>query len=270
MTLQQALKDIHFFRGVAPVKAYDVLTKHQEEVTPQLLQILKDAIQRHGRTGDFYVAHIHALLLLGQFEEKKAYPLIIELLNLPIESIDLLIGDMLTETIPKIVANVYDGNPGPLYAILGNKDANHFVRMVVGTCLTALIYQKKIDSKIVTLRLQEMIASAKMNEDVSFFTSISLPVMNCRLEPLYDGIRAAFKLGLIDKELMGLSDFNNEIKSKTELNLHHEIQPFSTAVNEIEEWGNYDGNEIAITIGPNELCPCGSGKEFKNCCISML
>lgn len=116
------------------IKVINFFSDHQQEATPHLLQELKNAIQRHDLTENYYVAHIHALLLLSQFKEKKAYPLVIELLNLPIDAIDRLTGDMLTETIPNIIVSIYDGNPEPLFALLKNQEANEFVRSIIGVC----------------------------------------------------------------------------------------------------------------------------------------
>jgi len=272
MSLQEAFNEIHFYRGVSPTKAYEVLINQQHESTPRLLQLLKEAIERHDRTGDYYVAHIHALLLLSQFKEKKAYPLVIELLNLPIDSIDRLIADMLTETIPKIIASIYDGNPEPLFAILVNKETNEFVRAIIASCFTALIYQNLINKEMVTLKLQEIVARGEMNQDQVFFTALVNITMDCKLEPLYDTARAAFKAGMVCKDLMGIGCFEKSLPLPIEkLKEKEYLSPITDALKELKEWGDYAGDVLlAVKIERNASCPCGSGQKFKKCCITHV
>lgn len=272
MSLEKAFKEIYLFRGVIPTKAYEVIADHQEEAIPLLIQTLKDAICKCDHTGDYYVAHIHAILLLSQFREKKAYPVIIDLLNLPIDSIDKLIGDMLTETISKAILSTYDGNPEPLFALLANRDADRFVRYEVARCFSGLLYRKMIDQETVILRIQEIVASGKMNDDQSFYTALESLTLEGKLEPLYDIIRAAFKAGMIYDDHTDLNEFERElllpIEKLTEI---EKLNPLANAANELAKWDNYNSDiPRTVKIERNTPCPCGSGSKFKKCCINML
>lgn len=270
ISLQAALKEIHFYRGVMPLKAYEVLTKHQQEATPLLLQLLENIIPRHDRTGDYYVAHIHALLLLSQFREKKAYPLVMALLNLPIDSIDRLIGDMFTETIPKIVVSIYDGNPAPLFSLLTNQAVNQYVRNIVGVCFSALIYQRMIAKELVVLRLQEIVASGKMNEDQPFFTTLANITLKCKLEPLYDTVRAACRSGMVCTDTMDVHYFDQQLSRPIEEMISEEdLSPLTDATKELVFWYAHD-KPITPKIERNSPCRCGSGLKFKKCCVDYL
>lgn len=270
MSLKQALNEIHFYRGVIPSKAYEVLSAHQEKVTPLFIQIIKNVVERHNRTGDYYVAHIHALLLLSQFREKTLYPVVIELLNLPIESIDRLIGDMLTETMPKIITSIYDGNPEPLFALLVNHEAHEILRSIIGSCFSALVYQKMIEKELVLLRLQEVVASGKMNGDQAFFTALAQVVIQCKLEPLYDTVRAAFKAGMVLSEQMDIHYFEHSLSGPVDkLTREQYLNPFANPIDELSIL-YADVTPITPKIERNAVCPCGSGQKFKKCCIVHL
>lgn len=270
LSLQKASSEIYLFRGIIPIKAYEVLTKHQQEITPLLIQILKDVIQRHDRTGDYYVAHIHALFLLSQFREKKTYPIVIALLNLPIKSIDRLLGDLLTEKIHKILANVYDGNPEPLFDLLLNHEADFVLRLVVGECLSTLIYQKMIDQQQVILRLQESVASGKMNEDRGFFTVLADITIECKFESLYDTVRAAFKAGMVFEDYVNIHDFERNILLPIDQLVQEDFfNPIVDAAQELAKWYSNE-KQIIPQIERNAPCPCGSGHKFKKCCICHL
>lgn len=266
--VQNALKEIHFYRGIRPLHAYEVLTQHREEAVPFLLQELKNAIERHDKTGDYYVAHIHALLLLSQFREQQAYPLVIKLLNLPIKSIDRLLGDLFTDTMQKIVASTYDGNPEPLFSLLLNQDKDQVLRLVIGSCISALIYQNLLDRKTAILDLQKIVASGKMNEDQAFYTALANITLDCRLEPLYETVKAAFRAGWVIPDCMSLQNFENDLsKNSQQLLLAKELGLIKSAAEEISLWYQ-DEKCITPNIDRNAPCPCGSGHKFKKCCIN--
>ncbi len=270
MTLQKAFSEIHFYRGAPPIEAYKFLIEHKDEATPHLLQELKNAVQRHGHTGDYYVAHVHSLVLLSKFREKKAYPIVVELLNLPIEAIDRLIGEMITQSLHKVIISVYEGNPEPLFNLLNNHEVDVFIKKVVGSSVSGLIHQKLIDKELVIFRLQEIIASGKMNQDPAFFTALAFMTMESKLLPLYDIVRAAFKIDLISVEMMNVHYFEeNLLKSTDEINLKGDLDPINNAVNEIKNL-YLDHAPIPVKIERNALCPCGSNQKFKKCCIRMI
>jgi hypothetical protein len=56
-----------------------------EEITPELLRILEDTVDRAAQLageGD-YMAHLYAMFLLSQFRETRAYPLVVRFASLP-------------------------------------------------------------------------------------------------------------------------------------------------------------------------------------------
>lgn len=271
MNIQKALKDIHFFRGVIPHQAYEYFNQNRSEASPHLLQILADTLARHDRTGDYYVAHIHALLLLSQFREQKTYPLVIELLSLPIGSTDRLIGDMLTVSIPQIIASVYDGNPAPLFTFLENAKYDKCVRFMAGSCLAVLIYHQTLQKEFVTVRLQEIVASGKMNDDQTFFTALANLVLEAKLEPLYDIVRSAFKAKMVDPTMISLHCFETDLSKPIENLIQKSYLHPIDAANELKNWGSYNGTHpISVKIERNAPCPCGKKSKFKNCCLAML
>src|SRR6266849_720506 len=64
----------------------------REEVTPELLRVLEETVDRAGQLdaeGD-YMAHLYAMFLLAQFRESRAYPLVIRFALLPGDLLDSL------------------------------------------------------------------------------------------------------------------------------------------------------------------------------------
>lgn len=270
LLLKKAFKEIHFYRGVAPTQAYEILIQNPSSSTPRLLEIIQQTIQRHDHTGDYYVAHIHALLLLAELREKKAYPLVINLLNLPFDSIDKLLGDMLTESIPKIILSIYDGNPEALYSLLFNSKTDPTLRSVIGATFSALVQQNLIAKEELLIRLQEVIASGKMHEDRAFFTTLANLAVECKLDPLYDTVRAAIKLGMVYDEDMDLKQFEKDLLQPLDKLVNEEdLQPLKSASKEILKWYTAE-KPLTPKIERNGPCPCGSHLKFKKCCFEYL
>jgi hypothetical protein len=84
----------------------------------------------------YYIAYMYALYLLAQFKEKRAYPLIYSLLNKPYEILDKLLGDVITEGMPSILASVFNGDVKPIKSIIENEEINEFIR---GAALESLV-----------------------------------------------------------------------------------------------------------------------------------
>lgn len=266
-----ALKGIYLYRGIIPYQAYEYFEQHQAEASPKLLQILADTLARHERTGDYYVGHIHALLLLAQFKEKKAYPLIVQFLNLPIDSIDRLLGDILTETLPQILTSIYDGDPSPLFNILETPTYHESVRSMAGCCLAVLIYHELLQKELVIARIQSMVTSGKMNDDQIFFTALAHLVLEVKLEPLYDIVRAAFNANVVDTFIIGLEHFEADLpKSSKDLIRTSYLHPVKAA-DELKQWHSYSNERpISIKVERNAPCPCGEKRKFKHCCMNMV
>ena len=123
-----------------PVDAISAATADRATVAPLLI----DAIDRYEpeneaeENGLFVAFH-----LLGQWQEKPAYRVLARFLRRP--DVESILGDATTETSHKVMANVFDGNPGPVYDIIHDSDADEFVRNRMFDTLVMLVFQGKLD-----------------------------------------------------------------------------------------------------------------------------
>lgn len=270
--LKQALDAIHFYYGKVPCEALALLSVRRQEALPYLLQELQNAILRADKTGNYYIGHIISLLLLAQFKEKKAYPLVIQLLRLPIEQVERLLGDMLMESIPGIIVSTYDGNVAPLLTLLSDQNVHLVIRFIMGRTLTALLYGKLIEQANLILELQKIVASGEKNEDADFFTVLANLTLDAKLEPLYDIVRAAFRANLIKQNYIDFNFFNNNLAKPINTLIDPEkLLPINEAALELLKWDEYRLNtSITPQIDLDGPCPCGSGKKFQICCLERL
>ena len=118
------------YRKVLREAAVEAAVARREEVTPELLRILEETIDRAAEIaaeGD-YMAHLYAMFLLAQFRETRAYPLVVRLASLPGDLLDSLCGDFITESLGQVLASVCGGDLAGIQSLIENESADQWVR----------------------------------------------------------------------------------------------------------------------------------------------
>ncbi|MCK5861274.1 MAG: DUF1186 domain-containing protein, partial [Candidatus Hydrogenedentes bacterium] len=285
-----------------PHKEVKEAIRTREEITPALLLILQETdewMREHGcdeeadRKG---FSCLYALHLLAQFPETRAYPLVISLAKLPEEALDFLIGDILTETLDRILASVCDGDISLIKGLIENPDVNEHARSAALSALNIMVavgdkprdeimdYYKSLFNGGL-----ERSSSAVWNE---------LIYCSTRLHPeeVYEEIAAAYDDGLSCGFFMKLKDVDRIKKISQEKvlqrlsnatygyidNTIRELQflgcvskdrptPPAPAAQTPPTTPTRDFHGPGMTLppektSPNAPCPCGSGRKFKKCC----
>jgi Protein of unknown function (DUF1186) len=118
--------------------AVEAAVARREEVTPHLLRILEETVDRAAALdaeGD-YMAHLYATFLLAQFRETRAYPLVIRFASLPGDLLDSLCGDFITDDLGRVLASVCGGNIEAIQSVIENEETDEWVR---GAALSSLV-----------------------------------------------------------------------------------------------------------------------------------
>jgi Protein of unknown function (DUF1186) len=118
--------------------AVEAAVARREEITPELLHILEDTVNRAAQLdaeGD-YMAHLYAMFLLAQFRETRAYPLVLRFALLPGDLLDSLCGDFITGNFGQVLASVCGGEVGGIQSLIENEDVDEWVR---GAALDSLV-----------------------------------------------------------------------------------------------------------------------------------
>jgi hypothetical protein len=118
--------------------AVEAAVARREEVTPELLSVLEETVDRPGQLdaeGD-YMAHLYAMFLLAQFRETRAYQLVIRFAALPGDLLDSLCGDFITEDLGQVLASVCGGELAGIQSLIENEDTDEWVR---GAALSSLV-----------------------------------------------------------------------------------------------------------------------------------
>ena len=138
METAEILHQLERFTGNFPRTAVEEAAARQEEVTPELLRILEETVDRAAQIDaeGGYMAHLYAMFLLAQFRETRAYPLVVRFALLPEDIQYSLCGDFITESLGQVLASVCGGDLAGIQSLIENESADQWVR---GAALSGLV-----------------------------------------------------------------------------------------------------------------------------------
>ena len=274
MELTEIIAELESFTGKFPRQALERAIEEREAITPVLLETLekwKDNLEELLKLRDYFL-HIYALFLLAQFKESQAYPLIIEFFSAPGEITLDVTGDVVTEYLPRMLANVCDGNIEPLKQLIENPQINEFVRSAALNALMVLVAQEVISRKLVIEYFEELFTSRLEKEcsddqEPSFIWS-NLVISSARLYPLElkQHIDQAFESDLIDPLFINNKSIEHYLQigkdatlNKLRNNRHYSL--IKDTIAEMEWWACFREEKPKIKrtkplgIGKLELSP---------------
>ena len=151
----EVLFKINFSDDEDIIEGLNDASKYQEELTPVLLGILKDTANKvkeyeenpeSVKFDDFSKISGEAMLLLAEFKEEQAFPLVLDIFSATDEKvIYYLLGDILTDDGSAIISSVYNGDITKVKEIIENPEIYEFSRVAAFNSLIALIANNKLN-----------------------------------------------------------------------------------------------------------------------------
>ncbi len=241
MEIAHILEELAYDMGQLPREAIEASIAKKEQMTPYLLDILKDAIDRIDEIieHDNYQGHLYAMYLLAQFRETRAYPLILKLFSFPGEIPTIIAGDVLTEDLSRILASVSGGDIEPLKEAIVTPSINEYVRAACQSAMVTLVGCGIVPRDEV-IRYFQSLFKGRLERHPSFAWD-NLVSSCCDLYPeeAYEEIRKAFEQNLVDSCFISLEDVAAILTERKE---SHLFRLFSCAeliddtVSEMEKW----------------------------------
>lgn len=297
MTISEILTELESYTGRFPRKAMEAAVEQREAITPELLRVLEkvaeDPLAIVAQKN--YMLHTFALYLLAQFREKRAYPLLVRILRAPGEMPFQLFGDTITESLSRILGSVYDGNPALLQSLVESEDVNEYVRSAAVDGFLVLERNGALPRPEVATYFQELFAGRLARQHSHAWNGLVGAVADLPAPELLDDVRRAYKDGLVDSGFADWEGIQRELLSGSRR--HENYTLIADAINEMAWWVSFEPERRTpkkalpqpllktppppptqsrtstprppptVKIGRNELCPCGSGKKHKKCCL---
>ncbi len=300
MTVEEILHAFRNCRRVFPAQAFEEAVAQREAITPALLELVETVAAdpvAAGKTNDD-IATVFALYLLAEFRETRAYRPCVAIASAPEDASHQILGEVATDGLHQILASLFDGDVGPILELASNAKADEYARGSAVRSLVVLARNDRITREEAVRCLRELF-SGRVERSMGWVwedlvtTVIDLPAPELRAEA-----NQAVLDGLALELYPDLDAMEREIRaSPTET----DFKLITRAADELDWWECFNRQEYAsaplaregIEIpareqqpayvaparepapltyvpkarpGPNEPCPCGSGKKFKKCC----
>jgi hypothetical protein len=249
MTTEEILQALSHKDSKFPREALEQAVARKDEITPRLLKILERVAGDPDEVLDQEdLSYYYALYLLAQFRETRAYPLVVRIASLPPDTVDELLGDTVTEGLPKILASVCGGDASLITRLAENTRADKFVR---GSALHALITLTLSGDKTrdEVMNYYSCLFDATLNEEPSeeretVLTTIAYCASELHPGELYGKIKEAFENGLIYEFMIDLEEVD-ELMAESQETLLSRLREDShyhlveSAIEEMEWWAWY-------------------------------
>lgn len=269
-----------------------MITENEEAAKPYLREALEKAIQEQTDLDGDYQLHFYALFLLGQFQDKAAFQKITELVSLPPDVVDYLIGDTITSGLSDILYNTYDGNLTQLKQMVADTKIDEFVRADALEVMGQLYLDGEISETDWKSFLAQTIHDAKGYDHVC--NKIADLICRCHFVDMLPEIRYMFDHDLMDEGYLGDYDSCVDLMFKYDEEEISFCKKSMNAAEYLKSWAMFTDGDTKIPdmsekdlekmframertlnppmrkqkIGRNNPCPCGSGKKYKFCCMN--
>lgn len=272
-----------------PVLALGGCLIHFDKTAPPLRAVLERAADGQRNEGEETLL-FRAIHVLGAGRDPLSFPGLVRLLRRPPEELDYLLGDAITETLPRIVAGVFDGNAEALLDLVADRQLDGFIRMGLLGAATFLTWEGRIE-KDRTLRFLERFDDERLADPedpvwVAWQDAIGL----LGLDALLPRVERAWQDGRLDELIVDRDDCAQRLaqarREPGAIGRFHDanLGYIDDIAGALEWFGSDDetGDDLADEtflasnephvdpwrhVGRNDPCPCGSGKKAKKCCL---
>jgi hypothetical protein len=272
MTLEELLDSFTFAEDLPDAALREASARRTELAEPFVAEIERWIADTDSDPDEpsplFFLVH-----LLGAWREKRAYELICRMLRSDPDRLEAALGDAITETVPRIIVTLCDGDWAPIREVIEDDEADEFARSSMVEALGALVAARKVPRDEVVDYLRQLPARIDLPAKHPLWGSWALLISDLKARELRSDVVDAFSRKLIPTEIVSRSGFIEEIDSEAPSDYAY-AAPFSDdVVAELAETFDWEGAEAPAEpivnpyrrVGRNDPCPCGSGKKFKRC-----
>jgi hypothetical protein len=275
-----------------------ILNLPYDSLVSDLTLILKDTIFRYeyfkklaNKSGEWLENRlsfpIHAVYLLGELKAEESLNDILETFRQGEEFIEFWYGDFMTGNLWEPLYYIADNQLGVLKEFVLSPNIWTYARSEVTCCIGQIGLHQPDKAKEVVEWFRNVfnyLAGARLEDgiiDSDFIGMAICDAIELRAPELLPEIKNLFDLGYVGTGICGRYDEverdmygpKRDYYTKELLNIYDRYNQI------INTWAGYKDDDYNTKntknepyrsdpkIGRNDLCPCGSGKKYKKCCI---
>lgn len=303
--LQKAIENITYYSKKFPREELELISANRDEAIPCLRDAVEKAVREKEDLADNYSLHLYGIFLLAQFQDRAFFPKLMRLASLPEDTLDFLIGDVLTEDLGSILYNTYNGDINLLKQAIRNEQVSDYARAEMLDVMGQLYLDRTLEKR----EFQDFLREIANNEDCIgdyIYTATANMICCCHFTDMLPELRCLYWDGRVDEYVTGRYDecidkiFTYEAKERrfcrssidtvkmlrcwamfedsargsavqgqNDEDAQDDMldRKFSRMLDEFGAAGNAEQRRV-VKIGRNDPCPCGSGKKYKQCCLN--
>jgi len=283
MKLEDIREALENRRSAGLRRAMEFARKNRDTATPQLLAIVQNTIENADAVPEDYMAHLTAMFLLAEFREPQICPLMVRLARLPIETLDYLLGDVITEELKNVLASVCDADS--LKSIIEDNVVDEWVRNAALYAIAVQVAQGDLDQKEALIYFKTLFEGKipRTAEYEVVWSGLARVCTSLYPDLIYDDLVSVFEEDLVDPIMVEFERIHEQLERDSsevlsDIKTDRHYQYLDDAVAATQKWFDlYEEKPLIKTphgqvvrqgrkIGRNEPCPCGSGLKYKKCC----
>ena len=209
MEISEILDRVNRATGRFEREAVEAAIVRQDEITPELLQILEKLLRvlenapemyaHIDALGD-YTAHLYAMFLLGEFGEPRAHRLLLRYAMLPAELLDFICGDFLDGGFGNALERTAESTWG-IRSLIENRAANERVRVCALEALECLVRTGRLERAVVILYFRELFNGKLERTRSDLWDCLAGLALELEAPELLPEIRRAYEDGLLSPEM---------------------------------------------------------------------
>lgn len=205
MDAEQIFEELDLGRGL-PTAAIRAAQANRDSMVPVLLSRIGELSPSYGKplkaNALFFAFH-----LLGEWREKPAYRPLARFLRLPDDILEPILSDAKTETSHRVMAAVFDGDPGPLCEIIRDANANEYIRSRMLQTIAMLTRRGDLPRAESALFLEACYSQLEPRQGCYVWQGWVDAVAWLGLGEMKDLVQQAFARGSIEPGWLSFNDF---------------------------------------------------------------
>ena len=173
----------------------------REEITPLLLDILEKISADPAKyAAEDHFSQNYGVALLAHFREPKAHLPLIKAFNLPQEQLDLIWGDMVTESFPGLACRTAHGDYAAIQELVLDRNAYEFLRGAAMECIVLAVARGEMSRDEALVFYASLMADETLAEpDDYFWSGIVTDLLDLYPGDLINGINDLYAKGYISE-----------------------------------------------------------------------
>jgi len=227
----------------------EIVARRDDAIQPLLDLLGKAATDPGSAAGQDYMGHIYAAMLLASFRERRAHPLLLEIMSLPDPHlIQHVWGGMMLDYMPRLLAMTAGPDVTGLIRLADDEKAWETVRELAIEALVCLVARGEQPRDRVIALLRGLLNRPRSHADSQFVTFIAMIAADIHPGEMMDEIGMQIASGNIDSDYLSMDELKQMAAESVEKVLERTrdsvtMRYFDDVIAEMSGWDCFNPEE---------------------------